>query len=220
MSELNTMLREHARTGLQAALDTAVTNGDTEAARKASADLTKLELQLAPKAPAYGDPEIKAQLDTKATWFGVDPKRTAKAMEFGKTMNPAKFASAELFADAIIKAVDEEFPAAGGRAAPKEGDEEDGEDEDENEPGTKKPAARRATDAPGAADANASTGNGRKAAGPWSKISDAPKEVQEDIKRTADKFVPANAPKEQREKYVANALASHYAAHQRTKGKK
>lgn len=215
MSDLNTMLREHARTGLQTQLDAAVTNGDTDAARKITADIAKLEIQLQPKAPPFGDAEIRAAIDAKAEWFGVDPKRSAKAMEFGKTMNPGKFATAEAFADAVIKAVDEEFKPAG-KAAPAAGDGEDEPDDEEDDDGEgdgkteKKP---KRTDAPGEADAGRGSAAGRK--GPWAKLSDAPREVQTEINRTADKF--AGKTKEAREKFITNALGAHYAQHLRNK---
>lgn len=221
MSDLNTMLREQARTGLQTQLDTAVTNGDTEAARKITADITKLEIQLQPKAPPFGDTEILAAIDTKAPWFGTDPKRSAKAVEFGKTMNPKKFATAEAFAEAVIKAVDEEFKPAG-KAAPIAGDDTDDEDadgDDENtggdEGGSKKPSEPKPkrTDAPGEAEAGRGSAAGRK--GPWAKLSDAPRDVQSEINRTADKF--AGKTKEAREKFVANALGAHYTQHLRNK---
>lgn len=221
MSNLDTMMREQARNGLQTQLDAAVTNGDAEAARKIAADLEKLAVSMAPKAPPFGDTEIRAELD-KQTWFGTDPKKSAKAVEFGKTMDPKKFATAEAFATAIIKAVDEEFkpvtkPAAEEGEADGEGDEEpkDGEG-DEDDKSAKKP---RKTDGPGEGDAN-QRGAARRAAGPWKKLSEAPADVQKEINRTADKFVSANAPKEQREKYIAKALESQYAQYVRTKGKK
>jgi hypothetical protein len=208
-------MREQARAGLQSALDAAVTNGDTEAARKVAADIAKLEVSTAPKAPPFGDTEIRAQLD-KQTWFGTDPKRSAKAVEFGKTMDPKKFPTAEAFADAIVKAVDEEFKPA---TAAKTEDEPNEDDEDEDEPkddeAPKK--AKRKTDGPGEADALGRPAGSRRS-GPWTKLSDAPAEVQAEIKRTANKFAPKT--KEGRDKYVARAVEAHYAAHLRTKGKK
>ena len=227
MTDLATMMRDSARAGLQTQLDAAVTEGNIEAVRKITADIEKLAISTAPKAPPYGDAEIRAQLD-KQPWFGTDPKKSAKALEFGKTMDPKKFASADAFAAAIVKAVDDEFRSA--VAPKKEGDDaddadgddaddadgdnaDDADDKDVKDKSAKKP---RRTDGPSAGD------GGNRAArktGPWTKVSDAPKEVQAEIKRSADKFVPANAPKERREAYVAKALESHYAAHQR-KGKK
>lgn len=219
MTDLNVMMREHAVTGLQAQLDAAVTNGDTAAARKISEDLAKLAVSTAPKAPPFGDVEIRAQLE-KAPWFGIDPKRSAKAIEFGKTMDPKKFATAELFAAALIKAVDEDFPAARAAAAA-EGDEEAEEGEGEGAEEAEAAAAakaKRKTDGPGEADANVRATARRT--GPWTKLADAPADVQKEIKRAADKLVSATAPKEQREKFINKALEGHYAAFQRTKGKK
>jgi hypothetical protein len=215
VNDLNVMMREQARAGLQTALDAAVTNGDTAAATKIAEDIAKLAVQSAPKAPPYGDVEIRAELE-KAPWFGIDPKKSAKAVEFGKTMNPKKFATAETFAAALIKAVDEEFkPAA---AEVEEEAETETEEEAETE-GEKKPVKKRATDAPGEGDALGNRSATNRRTGPWTKLADAPADVQKEIRRTADKFVSSTAPKEQREKFIAHALESHYATHVR-KGKK
>lgn len=216
--DLNVMMAEQARNGLQTQLDAAVTNGDTEAARKITDELSKLAVQTAPKTPPYGDAEIRAELN-KLEWFGTDPKKTGRVLALGKDMDPKKFATAALFAGALVKAVDDEFkPAAGeGEEEPGGGEEEPGE----GDTGKEKPAPRtRRSDAPGEGD----TGNARpvrRASGPWEKMTDAPADVQAAIKKSADKFVPSNAPKEQREKYISSALASHFNAHQqRNKGKK
>lgn len=219
MTDLNVMMREQARLGLQTQLDAAVTNGDMEAARKVAADIAKLEVSAAPKAPPFTGQDVYAVLDTKAPWYGVDPKKSAKAEEFGKSMKMAKFASAEAFADAIIKAVDEEFKPA---TAAVENDDaiddgiagDDGEKDKTVVAGSKP----RKTDGPGESDA---LGRGTvRRTGPWVKLFDAPAEVQKEIKRSADKFVSSNATKEHRETFVKNALESHYAAAQRAKGKK
>lgn len=226
MSDLNMLMREQARNGLQTQLDAAVTNGDTEAARKITTDLEKLAVQTAPKAPPFGDAEIRAELN-KLDWFGVDPKKSAKAIEFGKTMDPKKFATAELFAAALIKAVDADDKPAG--VASKEDPPENETDEEREEreaaeaeeaeaaKAAKKP---RKTDGPGESDALGRGAGSRRASGPWVKMADAPADVQKEIKRSADKFVSANAPKEQREKFIAKALESHHAAFVRNKGKK
>jgi len=225
MTDLATMMRDQARAGLQIQLDAAVTEGNTESARRIAADLAKLEVSTTPKAPPYGDTEIRSHLDKQA-WFGTDPKRSAKAIEFGKTMDPKKFATAEAFAAAIVKAVDDEFKPAG---APKKEEDATETDEEREEreaaeaeaaeaAGKEKPVRRR-TDAPGDADA-AGRASRRATSGPWTKLTDAPKEVQAEIKRSADKFVPANAPKERRETFIAKALESQYAMHQRKAGKK
>lgn len=214
MSDLNTMLREHAVAGLQAELDVAVTNGDTEAARKAADKIAKFEVQLAPKpSTTYGNAEITAELE-KAPWYGTDPKKSGRIAELGKFMDPKKFPTAAAFAAALIKAVDDEFAPAGKAAT----DDEPGDDDDpgDDDAGKKKdPPARRQTDGPGDLDASRST---RKASGPWTKLSDAPADVQKEINRTADKF--AGKTKEAREKFVANALGAHYNRHQLSKGKK
>ena len=215
--DLNMMMRQQAIGGLQTALDAAVTNGDTEAARKIADDLAKLAVSSAPKAPPFGDVEIKAELN-KQDWFGVDPKRSAKAMEFGKTMDPKKFATAEAFAGAIVKAVDEEFKPPAAAGAGEDADpEEDPEEDKDPKAGEPKP---RKTDGPGEGEGTQRTIR-RANSGPWTKLADAPADVQKEIKRQADKFVSASASKEQREKFIGKALESHYASHQRAKaGKK
>jgi hypothetical protein len=221
MTDLNTFMRDQARAGLQTQLDAAVTEGNTEAARKIAGDIAKLEVQSAPKAPPFGDVEIRAHLD-KQPWFGTDPKKSAKAMELGKSLDPKKFATAEAFAAALIKAVDDEFKPA---AAPEETDNEDEDDESEEQneknEGKKPPTPSvktRRTDGPKESD---NPGRSlRRTAGPWLKLSDAPKDVQTEIKRTADKFVPAALPKERRETFIAKALESQYIIHQRAAGKK
>ncbi len=224
------MMREQALSGLRTQLDAAVTNGDTEAARKVTDQIANLTLQTAPKAPPYGDAEIRTALD-KAPWFGTDPKKSGKAVEFGKTMDPKKFATAEAFAEAIIKAVDEEFKPAGSAAPKGEEGEEEGEEnetdeereEREAEEAEAAKAARktRRTDGPGEGDAlNGRGAANRRSSGPWAKLTDAPADIQKEIKRQAEKFVPSTAKKEQRDKFITNALASHYAQFQRSKGKK
>lgn len=209
------MMRDAARNGLQSQLDAAVTNGDAEAARKIAKDLETLAVSTAPKTLPYNDVDIKAEMD-KQTWFGVDPKKSARAVELGKSLDPKKFATAELFAAALVKAVDEEFkPAGTGAAAGEENDEEDPEDEEEDgekpDAGEKKPK-QRATDGPSDADAGARSSTGKAARGPWLKLSDAPAAVQADINRSMGKLLNSNTPKEQREVFIKNALT----AHQRT----
>lgn len=217
--DLNMMMREQARNGLQTQLDTAVTNGDTEAARKITDQIAQLAVANAPKAAPYGSDDIKAELN-KQDWFGVDPKKSAKAMEFGKTMDLAKFPTAAAFAAAVVKAVDEEFKPA--KAAEPEEEFEEVQPGDETDPPTGadgKPKPRK-SDGPGEGDGTQRTIR-RATSGPWTKLADAPADIQKEIKRAADKFVPARAPKEQREGYIAKALESQYLIHQRNKtGKK
>lgn len=211
--DLNVMMREQAVAGLELQLDAAVTDGDTVKARKISGDLAALKMSTAPKAPPFGDAEIRAELD-KQTWFGTDPKRSAKAVEFGKTMDPKKFATAELFAAAIVKAVDDEF-----KPAPAAADEGETDEEREARGAAEDGKKPRRTDGPNESDNNQRSVR-RSTSGPWTKIADAPSDIQKEIKRQADKFVPASAPKEQREKFITNALQSHYAIHQRKTEKK
>lgn len=218
MSDLQTMLRDTARNGLQAQLDTAVTNGDTEAARKVAAEMTKLDMATAPKAPPYGNAEITAELN-KQPWFGTDPKKSARVVELGKSLDPKKFASAEAFTAALVKAVEDDLKPPG------KGDEETGEGETGEEgaaagEGEEEPAPKpkpRRTDGPNDADTTAARTR-RASSGPWSKMSDAPADVQKEINRTAEKF--AGKGKENREKFITNALAAHYNRAQIAKGKK
>lgn len=207
-TDLNMMIREQALSGLNAQLDAAVAAGDAAAAREATKKIAQLAVETAPKAPAFNDADIVAAVEAKADWYGIDPKKSKVAVDFGKTMNPKKFATAEAFAAAIIAAVDAEFPAPRGA--------EDAEvDADEDEPA--EPAARpvkRKTDAP--AD---DLGPPRTArSGTWTKLSDAPNDVRAEIKRSADKFAPKT--EKGRADFEKRALESHYAAHLRAKGKK
>lgn len=217
MPDLNVMLLEHAKSGLQAELDTAVTNGDQEAARKVAEKISALNSAIAPKpSMAYGDAEIRAELN-KLPWFGVDPKKSSRTIELGKNMDPKKFGTAAEFAAALVKVVDEEFkpkPAAGDDGDG-EGEDGDGEGEDGGE---KKPAKKtRASDGPADGDAGG-TRTRRAASGPWTKMSDAPADVQKEINRTAEKFAPKT--KEGREKFIAKSLEAHYNKAQLAKGKK
>jgi hypothetical protein len=224
MSDLNVVMREQALFGLQAQLDKAVTDGDTAAARKLADDLAKLAVSTAPKAPPFTGKDVYAVLDSKAPWYGIDPKKSAKAEELGKSMMMAKFPSAEAFADALIKAVDEEFKPASGRTVAEgdddgEGgaaDEDEGDDDVKPAAGEKKP---RKTDGPREGDDTQRTVV-RRTTGPWTKLADAPADIQKEVKRQTDKLVSASAPKEQREKFIRGALDAHYAAHVRAKGKK
>lgn len=212
--DLNMMMREQAKTTLQTQLDGAVANGDAELARKVSDQLAQLAVQTAPKAPPFGDIEIKAALGTVAPWFGLDPRKTSKAMQYGKDMDPRKFSTAEDFAKALVAAVDEEFkpaPAAG------EGEGEEGEEggEGAEDPPAKRAQAKR-TDAPREGETDPRPRAGGRT-GPWSKLSDAPQEVRAEITRTAAKFLPANATKEARETFTKRQLEAQYAIHQRNK---
>lgn len=223
MSDLNMMMRTQALAGLNGQLDVAVTNGDAEGARKIAADIAKLEVSTAPKAPPFGQADITAELD-KQPWFGTDPRKSRTAVDLGKTMDPRKFPTAAAFAEALVKAVEEEFkPVAAAENDPAEDEtdeERDAREAKEAEAAAKTAAKLRRTDGPGDRDAlGAGTGT-RQSSGPWAKLPDAPAAVQKEIKRQADKFVSSNAPKEQREKFIAHALGSHYTAHLRAKGKK
>lgn len=227
MVDLNMMLRDQARLGLQSQMDAAVAEGNAEKVRKIADDIAKLDLATAPAkaVPKFGDTDVRAELD-KLPWFGIDPKKSAKAIEFAKNLEPKKFADAAAFVAAIAKAVDEDGkPAAPVTTTePPENETDEEREAREAEEAEAAEAAKaagkpRKTDGPNDSD-RGNGGPGARRTGPWTKLSDAPREVQAEIRRTADRFVPAKAPKEQREKYIANALSSHYAAYQRNKGKK
>ncbi len=213
--DLNVMIREQARTGLQTQLDAAVIEGDTVKVRKITDDIAKLDVATAPKVvtPPYGDAEIKAAIEKKADWFGVDPRKSAAVIRLGKDMNPTKFANAELFADALLKAVEEEFKPAAAAEAEDDTDPDADTDPDEDDPPAAKP---KKTDGPEALE-RGSAARARK--GPWTKLEHAPTAVQADIKRQADKFMPRTATKEQRQGFIDRALASSYNAYQQRKGK-
>lgn len=211
MADLNVMLLEHARAGLQTQLDAAVTNGDTEAARKVTTELEKLAASNAPKAPPYTPDDVQAEL-AKLDWYGTDPKKSARTVELGKSMSLKKFATAAEFAAALVKAVDEEFKPVG-KAPGAEDEEENEEDEGDGEGGAPAPKPKpkqRASDAPN--DNDAGGVRSRRTSGPWLKMSDAPADIQKEVTRTADKFAPKT--KEGREKYVVKALEAQYNAHQ------
>lgn len=212
--DLNVMLREQARSGLQSKIEAAVTNGDIEAVNKLTVELEKLAVATAPKSAPYTPADIQTELE-KLDWYGIDPKKSARVVELGKSMSLKKFGTAAEFAAAVVKAVDEEFkkpPAAG------EGNDEIEEPEDDEieEPGKVTPKKPRASDGP--SDGDATGGRARRSAGPWTKMSDAPADIQKEINRTADKWAPKT--KEGHQKYVDAALASHYTAAQRNKAKK
>jgi hypothetical protein len=199
--DVETLMHNQRQAMLAHALDSAVQVGDINAARNATRQLSELAIVQAKKiTPQFSNADIRASLKVKAPWFGVDPRRSAKAVEFGKNMEPQSFKSADEFADELIRSVDEEFETV--------------TEEDDEEP--EKKIARKKTDAPSGDTARAIP---RRSSGPWAKLSDAPKETAEQIKHSADKFT-RNATKEQREKYIATALSTAYAADQRVRAKK
>lgn len=219
MADLEQMLRNQVQANLTYALDSATQAGDIQAARKAAQQLQEFALSTVKPAetPSFTNADIRAAIKAKASWFGVDPRRSAKVVEFGKNMEPSSFKSAAEFADAVIEAVEDDFKS------PEEDDEKEEyekdkkeEDEDDEEEKEKKVVARKKTDAPSSGGARAIP---RKSSGPWTKLSEAPKEVADSIKRATDKFTQ-NATKEARAKYVETALATAYAADQRSRGKK
>lgn len=209
-TDIEAIVKNQLQTSLTHQLDAATQAGDIAAARAAANKIAEFALQnKSPDAPSFTNVDIRKSLKEKAPWFGVDPRRSAKAVEFGKNMEPQSFKSADEFADALIKSIKEEFEDA-------DDEPEEEEDEDEDEKPEKK-VARKKTDAPSSSMARAVPR--RAASGPWVKLSDAPKDIAETIKASADKFT-RNATKEQRERYIATALGTAYAADQRSRGKK
>ena len=210
MADLETMLKNQVAANLTYALDSATQAGDIQAARKAAQQLQEFAVSnKQPDAPSFTNADIRTAIKAKASWFGIDPRRSAKVVEFGKNMEPQSFKSAEEFADAVIEAVEDEFKPA------RDDEPIDDEPEEPEEEEPEKKVARKKTDAPSSSGARAVP---RKSSGPWSKLSDAPKEIAENIKRATDKFTQ-NATKEARAKYIATALGTAYAANQRAKGK-
>jgi hypothetical protein len=202
--DLEVMLRNQVHANLTHALDSAVQAGDIKAAREATQRLQDFALKTIKSAPVqFTNTDIRAAIKAKASWFGVDPRRSAKAVEFGKNMEPESFKSAEDFAEAVIEAVEDEFEA---------GDRPDEEKEEKEEKEERK-TERRKTDAPSTEGNRTSS---RRTSGPWIKLADAPKEISDQIKSAAEKFT-RNATKEQKDKYIATALGTAYAAAQRNK---
>lgn len=201
--DIQALIHAQMQNNLARALDSAVQVGDINAARNATRQLSEIAIEQAKKTtPQFTNADIRASLKIKAPWFGVDPRRSAKAVEFGKNMEPQSFKSADEFADELIRSVDEEFETV------------TEEHEEDEEP--EKKVVRKKTDAPSGDTARAIP---RRSSGPWLKLSDAPKDTADQIKASADKFT-RNATKEQRDKYVATALATAYAADQRMRIKK
>ena len=127
-------------------------------------------------------------------------------------MDPRRFASADAFADALVKAVDEEFKPATPAATEEtgDGDEDGGEDEKPNE---KAAPQQRRSDGPGEGDNNVRATARRQSSGPWLKMSDAPREVQAEINRQINKLA-RSATKESREAFQTRALEAHYRIYQ------
>lgn len=210
--DLNIMMREQAKAGLQRELNDAVTNGDTEAAAKVTEKIAALAVAAAPKAPPFTGDDVKAELD-KLPWFGVDPVKSQRALELGKHMDLRKFSTAAAFAEAVVKAV-EAKPA--GEEPGGEGD-GDGEGEGTAAPGKDAPKPKK-TDSPGEGD-NLNARPRKSSGGPWEKMADAPSDVQKEIRRQAGVLLSSKATKEQREAFEARALESHYNISQQKKGK-
>ena len=200
-SDLETLYRNQVQANLVRNLDSAVQAGDIQAARRATQELSAYALHAAKNiTPAFSNTDIREALKTKAPWFGVDPRRSARAIEYGKNMEPARFKSAEEFADKIIEEITEEFDPQ--------------PEDDEEEP---KKIVRKKTDAPSGDAARAIPR--RASLGTWTRLSDAPRDIADQIKRSTEKFT-RNATKEQRDKFISTALERAYAVEQQARGKK
>jgi hypothetical protein len=212
MTDLATMLRNQMQQNLQNSLDTAVQAGDITAARNATKQILDLSLAearsstAAKKVPTKD--EIKAAISAKAAWFGIDPRKTAQAVELGKMMDPERFDSAEAFAAALLKSLDTEAAAAAASAAG-EGEEDDGEGEDEGETERQPKKRKNATERPelGAGGAPAVTSNLRRAF-ESGDIKALPRAAQEAIKKSADKLA-RNADEKGRKAFITNAVKAH-----------
>jgi hypothetical protein len=209
--DLNTMLREHARSGIKAQLDAAVVAGDSAAAQKAADELAKFEIALQPPA-AKGEPytveDRRIAMEKVAPWFGVDPVKTARAMELSKHLDVKKFATADAFATAVRDAVDKELE-------PKTAKTEEGEGEDDEEGdggGTAPPTAAPPKRKTGGAD-DLGPGPARSSSKAWTKLTDAPTEVRQSIQRQVDKMVPRNAKPEVKALFITRALESAQKTH-------
>ena len=219
MTDMATLMRKQLNASLTNQLNAAVQAGDlaaAHAATKSIAELAAASVQQQPvSGPKFSHEDIRKSMQTKAPWFGTDPRRSAKAVEFAKNMEPSVFDTVDAFSDALIKAVDEEFKPASEREPEPNEDETDEEKRAREDAFQEKPAARKKTDAPtGDTGRSASRGN---SSGPWTKLSDAPRDISDNIKRQADKFTRT---KEAKDKFIVTALGSAYADHQRKTGAK
>lgn len=206
MVDLNTMLREHARSGIKAQLDAAVVAGDSAAAQKAADELAKFEVALQPPA-AKGEPytveDRRVAMEKVASWFGVDPVKTARAMELSKHLDVKKFATAEAFATAVRDAVDKELEPKTAKTEGADDEEGDGDDREGATPPAAAPPKRKT----GGPD-DLGPGPARSSSKPWTKLTDAPTEVRQSIQRQVDKMVPRNAKPETRALFITRALES------------
>jgi len=210
MTDMATLMRQQLNASLTNQLNAAVQAGDIAAAHAATKTIAELAAasvpqQAAATKPKFDNEEIRKTMAAKASWFGTDPKKSAKAVEFAKNMEPTAFETVEKFSDALIAAVDDEFKPATTKP----------EDGDENEPSEEKAPVIKKTDAP-TGDTGRSARSG-SSSGPWGKLSDAPKDVSDNIKRQAEKFTRT---KEAKDKFIVTALGSAYADHQRKTGAK
>ncbi len=209
MTDMNTLLRNQLNASLTGQLNAAVQAGDIAAAHNATKAIAELAVanvpqQAAAAGPKFSNDDIRKTMQTKAPWFGTDPRRSAKAVEFAKNMEPTAFATVEAFSDALIKAVDDEFKPATEKVDQEI--EEDTEEKNEKE----KPVTRKRTDAPGGDTGRSASRVG--GSGPWGKLSDAPKETADLIRTQADKFTRT---KEARDKFITTALGVAYTDNQR-----
>lgn len=213
MTDLATMLRQQLQNNLQASLDSAVQAGDINAARKASKDILDLNLaearaSTAVKAAPTKD-EIKKAVTAKAPWFGVDPKKSAKALELAKMMDPERFETADAFADALLKSVAED-EAGTGKAADEDDEDEDSEDDEDAEAARREARRKnRQNKTPGTELAEGGRGAGGSSnlrrAMETGDIKSLPKDAADEIKKSASKFA-SRGNEEQRKAFIVNAV--------------
>jgi|SRR5579859_4333319 len=222
MTDLNTMLRQQMQNTLTAQLDAATQAGDIAAARKAAQSLMEFSVATAAATtkPAKKPPtieELKKAIMAKADWFGVDPRRSAKAVELGKMMDPERFETADAFADALLKelAKDEKPPRNSDSEnnadddSIDENDDDDSEDEDAMDAqrqGRNRPARRNGTTQPELnAGGRSNGGTNLRRAFDTGDIKHLPRAAADEIRKSADKFA-RNGDEKQRKIFIENAV--------------
>ena len=225
MADLATLLKQQMEGGIARQLDAAVMSGDTAAARAAAKSFADLQLASAPQAPAGKKPptpaEIKAVLEKKVDWFGVDPRKTEKMMTLGRMMDPTRFDTPEAFADQLVKFYEEETKPARRVAAEDDdgassdddagGDDsasdDDAGDEDEQPERGARRTRKNGTPQP---ELNGSRGSGAsnlRSAFQTGDIKHLPRAAADDVRKAADKFTHGRDEKA-RAAYIKNAVTA------------
>ena len=124
MNDLATMLKQQMENNIAGRLGRrSGDRGRSDRAQGITKEYADLQVAAVPRAPVKTPPtkeQIMSAITAKAPWFGVDPKKSALVAELGKTMLPDRFETADAFADALLKAVEEH-----GKPAVREPDDED-----------------------------------------------------------------------------------------------